>query len=80
MTNKAEQTPSFEQDMVKLDMIVRQLEQGELALDDALKVFEEKKELFEDFEFPDVADNVLKMLPFAFFGGEGAVTSAADAS
>ena len=41
MTNKAEQTPSFEQDMAKLDTIVRQLEQGELALDDALKVFEE---------------------------------------
>jgi ribosomal protein L16 Arg81 hydroxylase len=37
-------------------------------------VFKHKKELFNDFEFPDVADNVLKMLPFAFFGGEGGVT------
>jgi hypothetical protein len=37
-------------------------------------VFKHKKELFDDFTFPDVADNVLKFLPFAFFGGEGAVT------
>ena len=37
-------------------------------------VFKHKKDLFDDFEFPDVADHVLKFLPFAFFGGEGAVT------
>jgi ribosomal protein L16 Arg81 hydroxylase len=37
-------------------------------------VFKYKKDLFNDFEFPDVADNVLKRLPFAFFGGEGGVT------
>jgi len=37
-------------------------------------VFKHKKDLFNDFEFPDVADRVLKFLPFAFFGGAGAVT------
>jgi len=37
-------------------------------------VFKHKKDLFEDFEFPDVADRVLKKIPLAFFGGEGAVT------
>ena len=37
-------------------------------------VFKHKKDLFKDFEFPDVADRVLKKLPLAFFGGEGAVT------
>ncbi len=37
-------------------------------------VFKHKKELLNDFEFPNVADNVLKFLPFAFFGGEGAIT------
>lgn len=37
-------------------------------------VFKHKPDLFNDFEFPDVADRVLKKLPLAFFGGEGAVT------
>lgn len=37
-------------------------------------VFKYKPELFNDFAFPKVADRVLKKLPFAFFGGEGAVT------
>lgn len=37
-------------------------------------VFKHKPDLFKDFEFPNVADRVLKKLPFAFFGGEGAVT------
>ena len=37
-------------------------------------VFKHKKDLLEDFTFPDVTDNVLKFLPFAFFGGQGAVT------
>ncbi|MFK7934777.1 MAG: cupin-like domain-containing protein, partial [Saprospiraceae bacterium] len=37
-------------------------------------VFKHKPDLFKDFDFPKVADRVLKKLPFAFFGGEGAVT------
>lgn len=37
-------------------------------------VFKHKKELFQDFEFPDVADRVLRRLPLAFFGGEGGIT------
>ncbi len=37
-------------------------------------VFKHKKDLFNDFAFPDVADRVLKRLPLAFFGGQGAVT------
>jgi len=37
-------------------------------------IFKHKKELYKDFKFPDVADRVLKRLPLAFFGGEGAVT------
>jgi len=37
-------------------------------------VFKHKKELLNDFTFPDITDNVLKFLPFAFFGGQGAIT------
>jgi len=37
-------------------------------------VFKHKKALFNDFEFPDVADRVLRKIPLAFFGGEGGVT------
>ncbi len=37
-------------------------------------VFKHKKELFDDFTFPDVTNQVLKFLPLAFFGGQGAVT------
>ena len=37
-------------------------------------VFKFKKELKEDFNFPDIADNVFKFLPLAFFGGQGSVT------
>lgn len=37
-------------------------------------VFKYKKELLEDFQFPNLADNVLGFLPFAFFGGAGAIT------
>lgn len=37
-------------------------------------VFKHKKDLLNDFTFPDVTDNVLKFLPFAFFGGQGALT------
>ncbi|MEL6925123.1 MAG: cupin-like domain-containing protein, partial [Bacteroidota bacterium] len=36
--------------------------------------FKHKKELLEDFKFPNLADNVLGFMPFAFFGGEGGVT------
>lgn len=37
-------------------------------------VFKHKKELLNDFTFPDIVDNVLGFLPFAFFGGAGAIT------
>ncbi len=37
-------------------------------------VFKHKKELHNDFHFPNIADNVLRFLPLAFFGGQGAVT------
>lgn len=37
-------------------------------------VFKHQKALFDDFKFPDIADHVLSFLPFAFFGGAGAIT------
>ncbi len=37
-------------------------------------VFKHRKDLFNDFEFPDIADRVLRKVPMAFFGGAGAVT------
>jgi len=37
-------------------------------------VFKHNRALYKDFEFPDVADRVLRRLPLAFFGGEGSVT------
>lgn len=37
-------------------------------------VFKHKKELLDDFQFPDIANHVLGFLPFAFFGGAGAIT------
>ena len=37
-------------------------------------VFKHKKELRDDFHFPDIADYVVRQLPLAFFGGKGAVT------
>lgn len=37
-------------------------------------VFKHKKELLNHFKFPNIADNVLSFLPFAFFGGQGAET------
>ena len=37
-------------------------------------VFKHKRELFNDFKFPDVADRVLRRVPRAFFGGQGGVT------
>ncbi len=54
-----------------LDLVQREPTSKRLFL---FNVFKYKKDLFDDFEFPDVADNVLKFLPFAFFGGQGAVT------
>ncbi|HKK74957.1 MAG TPA: cupin-like domain-containing protein [Saprospiraceae bacterium] len=37
-------------------------------------VFKHKKDLLDDFQFPDITNNVLGFLPFAFFGGAGAIT------
>jgi Cupin-like domain len=37
-------------------------------------VFKHKKELLNDFHFPEIADNVLRFLPLAFFGGKGSIT------
>ena len=41
MTEKAENTPTFEQQLTRLGEIVRQLERGDAALADSLKLFEE---------------------------------------
>ena len=41
MENKTENTPSFEQQLTRLGDIVRQLERGDAALADSLKLFEE---------------------------------------
>jgi len=38
--------PSFEEAMQRLDVIVKQLETGQVSLDDSLKVFEEGVELY----------------------------------
>ncbi len=54
-----------------LDLVQREPTTKRLFL---FNVFKHKKELFNDFEFPNVADKVLKFLPLAFFGGQGAVT------
>ena len=54
-----------------LDLVQREPTSKRLFL---FNVFKHKKDLFDDFEFPDVANHVLKFLPFAFFGGQGAVT------
>jgi hypothetical protein len=37
-------------------------------------VFKHKKDLLNDFYFPDIASNVFRFLPLAFFGGKGAIT------
>ena len=37
-------------------------------------VFKHKPALKKDFRFPNVTDNVIRFLPLAFFGGEGAIT------
>ncbi len=37
-------------------------------------VFKHKKELHNDFKFPNIADKVLAFFPLAFFGGKGAIT------
>lgn len=54
-----------------LELIQREPTRKRLFL---FNVFKHQKSLFDDFAFPDVADHVLKFLPFAFFGGAGAVT------
>ncbi len=41
MTEKTENTPTFEQQLTRLGEIVRQLERGDAALADSLKLFEE---------------------------------------
>ena len=41
MTEKTENTPTFEQQLPRLGEIVRQLERGDAALADSLKLFEE---------------------------------------
>lgn len=38
-------TPGFEESMLRLEQIVRQLEQGDVPLEDALKLFEEGTKL-----------------------------------
>ncbi|TNE68490.1 MAG: cupin-like domain-containing protein [Bacteroidetes bacterium] len=37
-------------------------------------IFKHKKELRQDFHFPNLADKVFHRLPLAFFGGPGAIT------
>ena len=37
-------------------------------------IFKHKKELREDFRFPDIANHVFRFMPLAFFGGKGATT------
>ena len=41
MTEKTENTPTFEQQLTRLGEIVRQLERGDAPLADSLKLFEE---------------------------------------
>lgn len=41
MTEKTENAPTFEQQLTRLGEIVRQLERGDAALADSLKLFEE---------------------------------------
>lgn len=54
-----------------IDLVTTQPTSKRLFL---FNVFKHKKDLMNDFEFPDVADKVFKFLPLAFFGGQGAVT------
>jgi exodeoxyribonuclease VII small subunit len=41
MAKEKEQTPTFEQDLERLEEIIDALEEGEQPLDDSLKLFEE---------------------------------------
>jgi exodeoxyribonuclease VII small subunit len=43
--SKKEHVPTFEQSLKRLEQIVEELEQGEVPLDDALKMYEEGIEL-----------------------------------
>jgi Cupin-like domain len=54
-----------------LQLIQRQPTSKRLFL---FNVFKHKKELHTHFTFPDIAQNVFRFLPLAFFGGKGAVT------
>ena len=54
-----------------LDLIQREPTTRRLFL---FNIFKHKKELKKDFEFPDIADNVFRFMPLAFFGGQGAIT------
>lgn len=54
-----------------LDLIQRQPTSQRLFL---FNIFKHKKELRDDFRFPDLADNVFRFMPLAFFGGEGSLT------
>ena len=44
-SSKKDSKPSFEQSLRRLETIVEQLEDGEIPLDDALKIYEEGIEL-----------------------------------
>ena len=48
--NKSEKKPSFEENMDRLEAIVRELEAGSLTLEDALKRFEEGVRLYRQCE------------------------------
>jgi hypothetical protein len=65
---KAEDTMNFGD---YLDMIQKGETTRRLFL---FNVFKHKKELRDDFHFPDIADYVIRQLPLAFFGGKNAVT------
>ncbi|UTW61125.1 cupin-like domain-containing protein [bacterium SCSIO 12741] len=54
-----------------IDLILSEPTDKRLFLFDVFKL---KPELKNDFEFPDIADRILKKMPFTFFGGQGAVT------
>ena len=41
MTDKTQQTPSFEQALQQLEQLVNELEQGDLPLEESLKKFEQ---------------------------------------
>lgn len=67
MSNKAQ---SFEASLEKLEQIVKQLEDGELSLDDSLKLFEEGIKLSRECkERLDQAERRIEMLTKDESGG-----------